>query len=61
MSEDDKPSSEPVHRATTKNHRDARAEALQKALRENLRRRKAATVEEKPAPAESSETRTDET
>ncbi len=28
--------------ATTKGHRDARAEALQKALRDNLRRRKAA-------------------
>ena len=30
------------HRATTQGHRDARAEALEKALRDNLRRRKAA-------------------
>ncbi len=45
----------PDHRATTKGHRDARAAALQKALRDNLRRRKAAqeaapAPEQKPAP-----------
>ena len=42
------------HRATTRGHRNARAEALEKALRDNLRRRKAAQTaapqaEEKPA------------
>ncbi len=44
------------HRATTQGHRDARAEALQKALRDNLRRRKAAAPSsapaEKPAPGD---------
>lgn len=40
------------HRATTKGHRDQRAEALEKALRENLRRRKAA-VAVQPEPAKS--------
>ena len=45
-----------ARRATTNGHRDARAEALQKALRDNLRRRKAATTsaqasEDKPGPS----------
>ncbi len=46
MSDPEKPAETPVddngHRATTQGHRDARAEALEKALRDNLRRRKAA-------------------
>ena len=48
MSED-APSEDRDHRATTRNHRDARAAALQKALRDNLRRRKAAAAPD-PAP-----------
>ena len=48
MSDPEKPEEAPVddngHRATTQGHRDARAEALEKALRDNLRRRKAAAA-----------------
>ncbi len=56
---DDKPRQ---HRATTQAHRDARAEALEKALRANLRRRKAAAAsvpgpEEKPAPDDGGDSR----
>jgi hypothetical protein len=38
-----------THRATTPSHREARAEALQRALRDNLRRRKAAAGEPREA------------
>jgi hypothetical protein len=43
-----------THRATTPGHRQARAEALQRALRDNLRRRKAAATgaPEPPAPVD---------
>jgi hypothetical protein len=46
----------PSHRATTPSHREARAEALQRALRDNLRRRKAAATEAKDAPPSPDET-----
>ncbi len=41
MNDDDAPPQTRPHRATGKSHRAVRAEALQKALRDNLRRRKA--------------------
>jgi len=52
MSEEKTPSASgsPVPRATPSGHREARAEALQRALRDNLRRRKAAATEAKGAP-----------
>ncbi len=61
MSEAEKPAQPLEHRATTKSHRDIRAEALQKALRDNLRRRKAASADEKPATAAGDEAGANET
>lgn len=55
MSDPEPPKETRPHRAARKSHNDIRAAALEKALRENLRRRKAANAEA-PASAASPET-----
>ncbi len=54
MSKDETPPRS--HRATTPGHRESRAEALERALRDNLRRRKAAVTETKEEPPTNAET-----